>query len=167
MLRGAGARATFFPIAPRAQSEPGLVARMLSEGHSVGLHCDEHVRHSERDAAWTARDADRALARLHGLGARPRLWRTPWGDLAPWTERVAAQRSLRLVGWSVDTHDWRGENPEKMYAATRPGLKPGAVVLAHDGIGPGACRPDATATLAYVSLVIEHARRKGMALEAL
>ncbi len=167
LLQEAGARATFFPIAPRAEAEPGLIARMLADGHAVGLHCEEHIRHTRRNADWAARDADRALARLHRLGAEPRLWRTPWGDVAPWTERVAARRNLRLVGWTVDTHDWRGVEAEMMYAATRRGLKPDAVVLAHDGIGPGACRDDATATLAYVSLVIEHARRTGLALEAL
>jgi peptidoglycan/xylan/chitin deacetylase (PgdA/CDA1 family) len=166
-LREAGARATFFPIAPRAESEPGLIARMLSEGHTVGLHCDEHVRHSERAAEWAGRDVDRALERLRRLGADPRLWRTPWGDVAPWTADVARSRDLALVGWTTDTHDWRGDSASEMFAATREGLEDGAVVLAHDGIGPGARREDSAATLAYVSLVVEYARRRGLALEAL
>jgi hypothetical protein len=49
LLAQAGAKATFFPIAPRAAAQPGLIARMLAEGHTVGLHCDEHVRYSERE----------------------------------------------------------------------------------------------------------------------
>lgn len=167
LLHEAGARATFFLIAPRAESEPDLIARMLADGHTVGVHCDEHVRHSWRDADWAARDTDRALIRLRGLGAEPRLWRTPWGDVAPWTADIARRRGLRLTGWSVDTHDWRGDSPRKMFAATRRKLKPGAVVLAHDGIGPGARREDAAATLGYVRLVIDHARGKGVSLEAL
>ncbi len=166
-LREAGARATFFPIAPRAESEPELIARMIAEGHTVGLHCDEHVRHSERDAEWAGRDADRALGRLRRLGADPRLWRTPWGDVAPWTAEVARSRDLALVGWTVDTHDWRGDDPADMLAATSAALDDGAVVLAHDGIGPGARRQDSAATITYVSLVIEYARRRGLALEAL
>ena len=64
LLRRLGARATFFPIAPRAAAQPDMIERMRAEGHAVGLHCDEHVRHSERDAEWLERDTDAALARL-------------------------------------------------------------------------------------------------------
>jgi peptidoglycan/xylan/chitin deacetylase (PgdA/CDA1 family) len=167
LLGAAGARATFFPIARRAEAEPELVTRMLAEGHTVGLHCDEHVRHGERDRGWCARDTDTALQRLRRIGARPRLWRTPWGELASWTRDVAAARRLRLVGWSVDTHDWRGDTATDMFASTRADLRPGAVVLAHDGIGPGARRSDARATLQYAQLVIEDARRSGLDLKAL
>jgi peptidoglycan/xylan/chitin deacetylase (PgdA/CDA1 family) len=166
-LEAAGARATFFPIAGRAEAEPGLITRMLAGGHTVGLHCEEHVRHSERDREWCVHDTDTALGRLRELGADPKLWRTPWGSVAPWTAEIAERRQLRLTGWTVDTHDWRGDSAADMLAATEPDLKPGAVVLAHDGVGPGAQREDARATLAYVDLVIAHARRRGLALEAL
>jgi peptidoglycan-N-acetylglucosamine deacetylase len=167
MLGDAGARATFFPIAPRAQAHPELVARMLAEGHTVSLHCDEHVRHTERDLEWGRRDTERALARLRRLGAEPALWRTPWGSTAGWTEQVAAEYGLRLVGWNVDTHDWRGDRARAMFAATRAGLSPGAVVLAHDGLGPGALRLGSAETLAFVEIVIGHAEREGLTLDAI
>lgn len=167
LLAAAGSRATFFPIASRAAAQPELIRRMLLEGHAVGLHCDRHVRHSSRDLAWGRRDATRALRTLRELGCDPRLWRTPWGDTARWSGRVATEHGLRIVGWTVDTHDWRGDAAPTMYAATRPDLRAGAIVLAHDGMGPGARRTDAEQTLAFVELVIAHARRTGLRLEAL
>jgi peptidoglycan/xylan/chitin deacetylase (PgdA/CDA1 family) len=166
LLASLGARVTFFPIAPRAAEHPQLIARMLAEGHEVGLHCYEHVRHSERDAAWLAIDTTRALETLRSLGARPALWRTPWGVVAPWTEEVAAEHGLRIVGWTVDTHDWRGDSAPEMFERTQAGLQDGAVVLAHDGIGPGARRDTTTETLEFVRLVGEHALRRGVTLEA-
>jgi peptidoglycan/xylan/chitin deacetylase (PgdA/CDA1 family) len=167
LLDDAGARATFFPIAPRAQAHPELVTRMLAGGHTVGLHCDEHIRHTERGLEWGRRDTERALGRLRRLGAEPTLWRTPWGSTAAWTEQVAAEHGLRLVGWSVDTHDWRGDRAPAMFATTRPGLSSGAVVLAHDGLGPGAQRSNSAETLAFVELVIGHAEREGLTLDAI
>lgn len=161
------ARATFFPIAARAAGRPDLVARMLSEGHSVGLHCDEHVRHSRRDAAWGRADTERALAALHQVGVAPTLWRTPWGDTAPWTAEVADAHGLRVVGWTVDSHDWRGDSAATMFTATRPQLRTGAVVLAHDGIGPGAQRADPRETLAFVELVAGYAADRELALTTL
>ncbi|MGI8507637.1 MAG: polysaccharide deacetylase family protein [Solirubrobacteraceae bacterium] len=167
LLGQAAASATFFPIAPRAAEHPRLIERILAAGHSVGLHCDRHVRHSARDLRWCRLDTERALSRLRRLGVAPTLWRTPWGDRAPWTGQVAAEHGLRLVGWSVDTHDWRGDSAAAMFAATRASLNAGAIVLAHDGIGPGAHRRSAAQTLAYTELVIDHARGQGLALRAL
>jgi peptidoglycan/xylan/chitin deacetylase (PgdA/CDA1 family) len=152
-LGEAGASATFFVIAPRAERHPALIARMLREGHAVGLHCDEHVRHSERDEAWTVRDTTAALERLAAVGVRPSLWRTPYGDRAPWTDRVAARAGLRLVDWDVDTLDWRGDSAEEMLARIAPELYPGAVVLAHDGLGPGALRTGCAETVKLIRLL--------------
>jgi peptidoglycan-N-acetylglucosamine deacetylase len=164
VLARAGARATFFPIAPRAAAHPELVQRIIAEGHAIGLHCDEHVRHSSRDVEWGRADTARALGRLSELGIAPALWRTPWGDTAPWTSQVAAEYGLRVTGWSVDSHDWRGDRAASMFAASRDGLRAGAIVLAHDGIGPGAQRENANETIAFVELVAGHTHRLGLGL---
>jgi peptidoglycan-N-acetylglucosamine deacetylase len=165
LLQTLGARATFFPIAPRAAEHPHLIARMLEDGHEVGLHCYEHVRHSERDHAWLAEDTARALEMLDSLGARPARWRTPWGVTAPWTGQVAAEHGLRLLGWTVDTHDWRGDSAQEMFERTKNDLEDGAIVLAHDGIGPGAQRETTSETVEFVRLLGAHARRRGLTLE--
>ncbi len=164
VLDGAGARATFFPIASRAAAHPELIGRILAGGHQVGLHCDEHVRHSERSIAWCRQDTARALRLLRSVGVRPTLWRTPWGDTASWSAQVAEDNQLRIVGWTVDTHDWRGDTAEQMLRATRDDLRDGAIVLAHDGIGPGARRADARETIEYVALAAEHAAGVGLEL---
>ncbi|MGH2855966.1 MAG: polysaccharide deacetylase family protein [Solirubrobacteraceae bacterium] len=167
VLARAGARATFFVIAPRAAAHPELMARMLDDGHSVGLHCHDHVRHSTRDAGWVRADTERALVQLERVGVRPALWRTPWGDRGPWTADIAAEQGLRLVDWTVDTHDWRGDSAQEMLRACGDALGPGAIVLAHDGIGPGACRADARQTVAFVERVADVASRSGLTLGAL
>jgi peptidoglycan/xylan/chitin deacetylase (PgdA/CDA1 family) len=167
LLSALEARATFFPIARRAAAHPDLIERILDEGHTIGLHCDEHVRHSERDEQWGRADTASALGRLEQLDVRPSLWRTPWGDTASWSVPVAREHDLRIVGWSVDTHDWRGDRAQDMFLATKEAFQGGTIVLAHDGLGPGALRDGAEETLGYVELVADYARSRGLALEAL
>jgi peptidoglycan/xylan/chitin deacetylase (PgdA/CDA1 family) len=167
LLGEAGVRATFFPIAPRAAAQPALIGRMRAEGHSIGLHCDVHVRHSHRSEAWVSADTDAALRRLADLGVAPTRWRTPWGDTAPFTGRVAAARKLSLTGWTVDTHDWRGDPAARMFQDTRERLGEAAIILAHDGIGPGARRSDPGQTLAYTAAVIDFAARSSVPLQTL
>ncbi len=94
---------------------------------------------------------------MASIGVRPSLWRTPWGDTTACSQRVAQENSLRIVQWTVDTHDWRGDSAEEMFRVTAPALLDRAIVLAHDGIGPGALRKDARQTVEYARLVAAQA----------
>ncbi|WP_445149666.1 polysaccharide deacetylase family protein [Baekduia sp. Peel2402] len=167
-LRDAGARATFFVLAPCAAAHPELVERIAAEGHAIGLHAHAHARHTELDATAGEADTRRALEVLRGLGVRPpALWRTPWGVEAEWTRDVAAAHGLRVVGWTADTHDWRGDRADAMLAAIADDVAPGAIVLAHDGLGPGATREGCEETVALIGPLVALARERGLAAEAL
>ncbi len=159
-----GARATFFVVVPHALRLPHLVRAMRADGHAVELHCWDHVRHSRRTRDDVERDTDRALEALAGIGVAPTRWRTPWGDTAEWSADVAAARGLALAGWTMDTHDWRGDTAERMLDAVRPGLLPGGVVLMHDGIGPGATRVDCLQTVRLLQPLCAAVRGAGLAV---
>ncbi len=161
-LARAGARATFFMLGEAAERHPGPVRRALAEGHAVELHGHGHLRHPAHPAERIAADAERGLAVLRGLGARPSRWRAPWGDLAPWTPALAERAGLELTGWTADTEDWRGDRAATMLSAVAPGLRPGAVVLAHDGLGPGALRDGCEETVALVEPLVAAARALGL-----
>jgi peptidoglycan/xylan/chitin deacetylase (PgdA/CDA1 family) len=166
-LRATKARATFFVLGPRAAAHPEIIARTVAEGHTVGVHAHEHARHTELDAEAGTADLDRALAVLQQLGVQPQLWRTPWGVEAEWTRPAAAARGLRIVGWSADTHDWRGDTAGAMLAAVQPAIEDGAIVLAHDGLGPGATRSGCEETVALIDPLVALARSRGMEPEIL
>jgi peptidoglycan-N-acetylglucosamine deacetylase len=166
-LAAADARATFFVLAPRAVAAAGLIARMREEGHSVQLHAYAHIRHTKLPEEIGAADTDRALSELSSLGVEPDLWRTPWGVTAEWTERVAAARGLELVRWTTDTHDWRGDTAAQMLAAIGDDVVDGAVVLAHDALGPGATRGGCAETVALIAPLVALARERGLEPEPL
>ena len=108
-LAAAGVRATFFVLGERVAAHPELLRRVIAAGHDVEVHGYGHLRHPDcratqveagpRRGAGGARDARRR---------RRRWWRVPWGHLADFTAELAAERGLRLAGWTLDTHDWRG-----------------------------------------------------------
>jgi peptidoglycan/xylan/chitin deacetylase (PgdA/CDA1 family) len=168
-LAAVDARATFFVLAPRAAAEAELIDRMLAEGHGVQLHAFAHIRHTKISEEIGAADTDRALSTLAALGVEPELWRTPWGVTAEWTEGVAAARGLELVRWTADTHDWRGDTATAMLAAIGDDVADGAIVLAHDALGPGATRDGCAETVALIAPLVALARERGLepvALEA-
>jgi peptidoglycan/xylan/chitin deacetylase (PgdA/CDA1 family) len=160
-LRAADARATFFMIGERVKSAPAAALAVLEAGHEVQLHCERHLRHSDLSEAEIERDTSVGLASLATIGVRPTLWRTPWGVRTKASERVARAQRLRLVHWTIDTHDWRGDSPTRMLAAARPLLADRAVVLMHDALGPGALRAGCHNTLALIEPLLWTAREEG------
>lgn len=161
-LRDAEASATFFVVAPLARRNPDLISEMLDAGHRVELHCTEHVRHTHRSREEIEADTEAALADVNALGVRPRLWRPPWGILAPWTPAVARSLGLELALWTIDPHDWRGDSAGEMLAHVEPRLESGAVVLLHDGLGPGARRSGCEETVALIPALVESTRKRGL-----
>jgi len=153
------ARATFFVQARRAAEHRELIEAMQEGGHEVGFHCLDHVRHSQRGSDGVGADLEVGLELLGRVGVRPRAWRTPWGDETEVTRRLAAECGLRLWGWNVDTHDWRGDGAGRMAAAleAQGGLRDGDVILMHDGLGPGARRDGCTATVSLTERLLERA----------
>jgi peptidoglycan/xylan/chitin deacetylase (PgdA/CDA1 family) len=156
-LAAVGVRATFFVLGERAEREPELLGRVLAEGHAVELHGHAHLRHTEHPREAVEADLRRAIQTLGHV--RPSSWRLPWGALAPYSRALAADHGLKLVGWTADTHDWRGDAAELMLDAMT--LAPGAVVLMHDGVGPGARRRDCAQTARLVGPLVGRIRACG------
>ena len=158
-LRAGDAIATFFVT-------PGLgiesVAEIAAAGHEVGYHCGRHVRHTDRERGEVAAEARADLELLDAAGVAVRCWRPPWGVLAPWTHELAASLGLAVVLWDADTEDWSGRSATTMLAGIDPSIRPGAVVLMHDGIGPGALRTGASATVELIAPLVALARERGL-----
>ena len=141
-LAAAGARATFFVLAPLAQAHPALIARMLAEGHEVELHAQKHVH------AWIRSPWGAFLDPLHGAaglervtGQRPRFHRPPHGAYTLST--LLGQRRAGLMGaqWSTEAHDWHPQyTPERVRRRVLEELHPGAIIVLHDaGKGGATC----------------------------
>ncbi len=160
-LYRADVHATFFVIAPLALKYPRIVSAMLEAGHGVEFHCVEHVRHTHRSRREIEADTHEGLSILRSLGVEPRLWRPPWGILAPWTREAAEDFGLLLAPWSIDTHDWRGDEAPEMLRRAEPLLGPGSVVLMHDALGPGARRGGCEETVALVEILVARLRSMG------
>ena len=163
-LRRLGVRATFFVVGERVKAAPELVRRVLAEGHEVELHCMRHERHVEHPRERIEADADDALALLAGLDVRLRRWRPPYNTIDWWTPEVAEDRGLELVGVSADPRDWAGTSVEEMLDLLEPDLRPGRVVVMHDGAWDGGTRnrPDASNTLALLDPLVERIRAQGL-----
>jgi peptidoglycan-N-acetylglucosamine deacetylase len=154
------APATFFVVGRQVQRYPDLVRRELAAGMAVGSHSWSHPQPFDRLPTARIRDEITHGRRvLEPLGARPVGFRPPGGAASPTVLATAQELGDRTVLWSVDPADWQpGVTADQLVQRVLAGVRPGAIVLLHDGGG------DRSATVAALPAIIDGLRRLGLTL---
>ncbi len=137
LLERHGARASFFCIGDRVERWPDLAAEIALRGHRVENHSYAHLkRFSVLAPGPMGREIDRAQHAIEeATGRAPVLFRPPAGLRNPWLEPLLAARGLELVTWSRRAYDTLPQPPGRMAARLLAGLRPGDILLLHDGRG--------------------------------
>ncbi|MFD7708229.1 glycosyltransferase [Streptomyces sp. NPDC059785] len=143
VLREHHAHAVFFVTGTMASRYPGLVRRMVDEGHEVGLHTFNHPDlsyQSKRRIDWELSQSQLALAGAAGI--RTSLFRPPYSSFAdamdnkswPVTQYVGSRGYITVVN-DLDSEDWRRPGVAEIVRRATPRGGAGAVVLMHDSGG--------------------------------
>lgn len=133
-LRRHGARATFFLIGEQVGANAGLVRRMVAEGHAVGNHSWSHpYRLSEDEGARQLQRCDEAIVRA--AGRAPACFRAPGGFTNNGIANAARRQGRPNFIWTVSSVDTKRIGPAAIARNVTRGLRPGDIVLMHDGPG--------------------------------
>ncbi|MFJ9773665.1 polysaccharide deacetylase family protein [Kitasatospora sp. NPDC101157] len=136
LLHQHGIRATFFMIGENAVEHQALVREIADRGHHIANHTWTHpdLRHMSESAVRD--ELERTSDLLHRITGRMPTWfRSPGGDWSPVSLKVSADLGLRNMGWSVDPRDWSRPGTPAIIDTILKEVRPGAIVLNHDGGG--------------------------------
>ena len=169
ILKAKHVQASFFVIGSNMEAHPGLVQRILAEGHEVGNHTFTHPNLADTPAAAVRLELNATQRLFEALTGRSmRLLRPPYlGDAEPSDADeiipiVEAQKLGYLtVGTHVDTLDWQELPVEQMMKLVEkevhdpnPDLR-GNIILMHDSGG------DRTQTIKLLPVLIDRMRAEG------
>jgi peptidoglycan/xylan/chitin deacetylase (PgdA/CDA1 family) len=144
VLRERGATATFLLVAQRVRENPELARRVVAEGHEIGLHGDRHIDLRGIPLAEQYRALRRGRRDIEAaVGGRLRWFRPPYGKQEPETVLACRSAGMRPLMWSTSAYDWKPLSLDEQLAHAADGLRPGAVVLLHDGSAREADPPPA------------------------
>ncbi|MDF3289559.1 polysaccharide deacetylase family protein [Streptomyces silvisoli] len=139
LLQQHHAKATFCEIGPNAQRYPYLTKQITEAGFRL---CDHSVHHDEQQSKKSLDyntheivDAQREISAAAGPGAKLWYYRAPGGDFSPAIRNIAAEHGLRPLGWTVDSNDWQRPGVPAIMKTINQELKPGGIILMHDGGG--------------------------------
>lgn len=159
VLRRNHVRAVFCLWGDHVLENPGLVRRIVAEGHVL---CN-HTMHHEDMSTWTpeAIRADlletNAAIRKAVPWARIPYFRAPFGAWGE-TPTVAASIGMQPLGWRLAIGDWEPPGTDVLVDRLMTGITEGAAVLMHDGGG------DRSQTVAALDLLIPRLRARGYAI---
>jgi len=156
-----GVKATFFILGRHAERWPELVHRTVREGHQIGNHGYFHRKLHFKSPRYVRRDMLLGMRAIRRAGAAsPAFFRAPHGFRNPWVSAIAGSLGERTIGWSLGVWDSDLPGVKAIVDRTVNGVKPGSIVLLHDGDGYNA-DGDRTQTAASLPGIITGLRERG------
>lgn len=163
ILKEEDVRATFFVLGENALRHPQTVKRIENEGHRVASHGMDHdilMWASARTARLQLKVTDQAL-RSAGVTSPAPLFRPPHGWLSPVAHRAIRAEGYTVIGWTKGVWDTAGPGVETIISRTIELLKPGSILLLHDG-WHGLKEKDRSQTVDALPRIISEARARGL-----
>jgi len=160
VLKKHNVKATFFVMGSRVKGVPRVARRIADEGHVMGNHTYWHPklwRQSAGRIRWEALETDHAI--LEVAGYAPKLFRPPYGAL---TEELLTQLSAMnytVVGWNVDSLDWKQLPADQVEANVVSNVRPGSIILMHSG---GNWDQDLSGMVEALDRIIPRLKEQGM-----
>jgi peptidoglycan/xylan/chitin deacetylase (PgdA/CDA1 family) len=157
LLRVEKIPAAFFCIGKKIEANPGLAMQIVRHGHLLQNHSYAHSYFTNfHSTARLQKELALTQAAVHKVaGVAPVYFRPPVGLSNPNTFRAARSLNLQVIGWTIRSLDTVMADPQKIVARIMRGLRPGAIILLHDGNIP------AEKLLATVKSSLDSLRRVG------
>lgn len=151
-----GVKATFFVVGQQVARHPGLAREIVARGHAIANHTWSHANLAGLSDAQIVSQVHRTSdAVVAATGRRPTCVRPPYGAAnSRVVSRVASTAHL-TVTWTVDPFDWKRPGAPAIVTRVMSGVRPGGIVLLHDGGG------NRSQTIAALPWVIEGLQQRG------
>lgn len=151
-------KATFFMIGRQMDKYPGIVREILAKGHVIGNHTYTHPANIEADTSAQVirelEECEKVVERLSGK--RAYLFRPPRGLVDSTVFNIAREEGYQTVLWTVSADHHDAPTPRLMADRVIKMIRPGGIILAHDGTFPARWK-DVQAT----PLIIEALKKRG------
>ena len=123
--------ATFLLCGYRIAQYPKETARIIEEGHEIGLHGYSHAPMNLMDRRRLQKELQDTLALLP-KDCPVAFLRPPGGTLNAQVRAVAAENGLAILSWSVDPRDWEVRDAAAIERSVVDRVEDGDVILLHD-----------------------------------
>lgn len=129
------AKATFFDIGDNIQHNLAICEDAIARGHQVAMHSLHHPDMTKLSDERMIEEIDTTKQMLASKGITTNCLRAPYGAFSKHNWEVLSSRVSSLIGWNLDTLDWKKPGAATIVKNACSNMHPGAIILCHAGGG--------------------------------
>lgn len=136
VLRREHVPATFCMVGDEARRYPAYARMVVRDGHQLCNHSRDHADLARVSASAARHEVTAGEREIRdAAGVAPRLFRFPYGSENRTARTAVDGYGLHPLRWDVDPRDWTRPAASTITGRILAQVRPGAVVLMHDGGG--------------------------------
>lgn len=160
-------KAAFFMLGEQVKKRKKIAQEVYVRGHEVCNHTYKHTNlYKYKDTIPRKildTDIKKGMNAIYQVtGVLPRYLRIPHGYYRKWVSKVAEENNVDVVHWTFGC-DWKKIGKEEMIEKYLEAVKPGAILLFHDG----GSKRRRKKTISILPLILKAIQAKGYTIEPL
>ncbi|WP_373941478.1 polysaccharide deacetylase family protein [Polaribacter sejongensis] len=137
-LKKYNAKATFFCIGKNIQNHPEIFSKLITDGHSIGNHTQNHLKgwKSETNAYLkNALECEQTITQFNTSTITQKLFRPPYGKIKKNQAKQLIEKGYKIIMWSVLSADFDTTiSNEKCLENVLKNTEPGSIIVFHDSV---------------------------------
>jgi peptidoglycan/xylan/chitin deacetylase (PgdA/CDA1 family) len=162
-----GFKATFFITGKNGQKYPDLVKLISESGNTIGMHGYNHLHPWKTGPLKTIQDLRMMKAYFYIIDPHIKLYRPPYGKYNIVSLFYFLRKKIRPVFWNIDPEDYHSADPQATASEIIRLIKPGSVILLHDGRDNPDTQSPSIFTVSIVQSLIQYAKANNLKISGI
>lgn len=133
-LKNNNVKITFFMVGDWIEKFPEAVKKINEEGHEIASHSDTHPHVNNLSYEENIQEIEKSNEKIEKITGKPTsIYRAPYGEFNNTVIQSAMDKGYYIIQWNLDTLDYTGLTGEEMWKRIENKIKPGDIILSHNG----------------------------------
>lgn len=125
---------TFFTVGDWLGKYPEAAKKIHKAGHEIASHSNTHPHVNNLSYEENIEEIEKSNDKIEKVtGKRTKIYRAPYGEYNDTVIKAAQDKGYYTIQWSLDTLDYTGLTGEEMWKRLEEKIKPGDIILSHNG----------------------------------
>jgi peptidoglycan/xylan/chitin deacetylase (PgdA/CDA1 family) len=137
-LKKYDAKATFFCIGKNIKNHPELFSQLISDGHSIGNHTQNHLKGwktNTKDYVDNVLECNKTITQFNNTTIKQQLFRPPYGKIKKSQAKELLKRGYKIIMWDVLSADFDTTiSNEKCLQNILDNTTKGSIIVLHDSV---------------------------------